>query len=147
MLNEANDSKFVKRKWNIGNDNSKANYGVGNEISDCNDPYILVSGDSNIIRHQGTKIAFKDCAPFSKCITKIDETIIYDAENLGLVMPMYNLIEYSSNYSEATGSLGFHSKDIETNFLMKIANTNDFKYLNSNLDGLFRIPFWGGKRV
>ena len=141
-MNEANDSKFVKRKWNIGNDNSKATYGVGNQISDCNDPYIVVSGD--IIKDW---IAFKDCAPFTKCITKIDETTIYDAENLDLVMPMYNLIEYSSNYSEATGSLGFHAKDMETNLLMQIANTNDFKYLNSNLDGLFRIHFWGGGGV
>ena len=33
LLNEANDSKFVKRKWNIANDNSKANYGVGNEMT------------------------------------------------------------------------------------------------------------------
>ena len=62
-------------------------------------------------------------------------------------MPMYNLIEYSSNYSEATGSLEFHAKDMETNLLMQIANTNDFKYLNSNLDGLFRIPFSGGGGV
>ena len=33
LLNDANDSKFLIRKWTIANDNSKANYGVGNEIT------------------------------------------------------------------------------------------------------------------
>ena len=49
-----------------------------------------------------TQVAFKSYAPCTKCITKIDETTIYDAEDLDLVMPMYNLIECSSNYSETT---------------------------------------------
>ena len=55
LLNESNDSKFVTRKWNIVNDNSNANYGVGNEITyntevsksnlcDYNDTYISVRG-------------------------------------------------------------------------------------------------------
>ena len=46
-----------------------------------------------------TKVAFQNCASFTKCITKIDETTIDDAKDLDLVMPMYNLIEYSSDYS------------------------------------------------
>ena len=49
-------------------------------------------------------------------ITKIDEKATEDAEDLDLVMPMYNLIEYSSNYSETTGSLWLYSKDEATNF-------------------------------
>ena len=48
-------------------------------------------------------MSFKNSAPFSKCTTKIDETTINDAEDLDLAMPMYNLIEYSSNYSEIYG--------------------------------------------
>ena len=59
LFNEAGDSKFMPRKWNIVNDNSKANYGVGNEIThnievlkfnlcDYNDVYILVRGDITI---------------------------------------------------------------------------------------------------
>ena len=47
---------------------------------------------------------------FTKCITKIDGTTIDDDIDLDLVMPTYNLIEYSSNYSKATGNLWFHSK-------------------------------------
>ena len=46
----------------------------------------------------------------ANCITKIDEKIIDDAEDLDLVMRMYNLIEYSSRYSETTGSLWSYSK-------------------------------------
>ena len=75
----------------------------------------MVTGHITIIGHQETQVAFKNCAPFTKCITKIDETTIDDAENLGLVTTMYNLIEYSSNYSEKSGSLWFYSKDEATN--------------------------------
>ena len=125
-MNEANDSKFVTRKWNIVNDNSKANYNVGNEIiynteviksnlCDYKDAYILVKGDITVTAAPEIQVAFKNCAPFTKCITKINGTTIDHAEHLNLGMPMYNLIEYSSNYSETTGSLWFYSKDEATN--------------------------------
>ena len=137
LLNEANDSKFAKRKWNIAIDNSKANYDVVNEITyntevlksnrDCNDAYILLRGNVTIIGHQVTQVAFKNCAPFTKCVTKITGTTIDDAEDLDLVMPMYNLIEYNSNYSETTGSLWFYSKDEATHFNIDIVNDNHFK--------------------
>ena len=65
--------------------------------------------------------------PFRKCITRIDEATIDEAENLQLVMPMHNLIEYSSNYSETTGSLWFYSKHEATDFNAVIANTNNLK--------------------
>ena len=83
LLNEANNSKFVTRKWNFVNDNSKANYDAANEntyievlksnLCDYNDVYILVKGDITIIGHQATQVAFKNCVSFTKCITKIDE--------------------------------------------------------------------------
>ena len=127
LLNEVNDSKFVTRKWNIVNDNSEANYYAGNEIiydtkvlksnrCDYNDPYILVKGDITVTVAPQTQVSFKNCAPFTKCITKIDGTTIDDAEDLDLVMLMQSLIEYSSNYSETTGSLWFYSKDEANNF-------------------------------
>ena len=62
---------------------------------------------------------------------KIDETTINDGENLDLAMPIYNLIEYSSNSSEATRSLWFYLKDEATNFNPDFANDNkskSFKY-------------------
>ena len=91
-MNGPNDSKFVTRKWNIVNDNSKAIYGVGNEITyntevlkpnlcDYRDGYILVTGNISIIGDNEHRVAFKNCAPFTMCITKIDGTTIDDAEN------------------------------------------------------------------
>ena len=138
LLNEANDSKFLTRKLNIGNDNSKSNYDASNEFTynteilksnlcDYNYAYILVRGAITVVAAPATQVAFKDCAPFSKCITKIDETTIDDAEDLDLVMPMYNLIEYGSNCSETTGSLWFYSKDEATNFNADIVHDNNFK--------------------
>ena len=139
LLNEASDSKFVKRKWNIVNDNSKSNYDATNEIiyktevlnpylCDYNDAYILVRGDITVVAAPAVQVAFENCAPFTKCITKIDETTIDDAEDLDSVMPVYNLIiEYSSNYSERIGSLLFYSKDEATDFNKNIASTDNFK--------------------
>ena len=59
-------------------------------------------------------------------ITEIDETTIDDSEDLDLVMPLYNLIEYSSNYSEKARSLWFYFKDEANNFDVDNAN-NYFK--------------------
>ena len=114
LLNDANDSKFVTVKWNIVNDNWNSNYAAANEITynteilksnvcDHNDAYILVIGDITVVAAPATQVAFKNCAPFTKCITKIDGMTIDDAEDLELVMPMYSLTEYSWNYSEVYG--------------------------------------------
>ena len=73
------------------------------------------------------QVAFNNCAPFTKCTTKIDRTAIDDADDLDLVMHIYNLIEYSSNYSKRTGCLWFYLKDEATNFNADIANDNNFK--------------------
>ena len=91
LLNEAIDSKVLTRKWNIVNDQLKANYDIGNEI--------LVKGNITVAAAPATQVSFKNCAPFIKCITKIDGTTIDNVKDLDIVMSMYNLIEYSSNYS------------------------------------------------
>ena len=91
------------------------------------DAYILVRGVITIIGHTIAQVPFKNCAPLTRCITKIDGTTINDAENLDLVMPMFNLLEYSSNYSETTGGLWIFSKDVATNSKADIANINDLK--------------------
>ena len=104
--------------WNVINDQSYANYDVANEIicntevlksklRDCNDVCISVRGDMIVIAGPAAQVAFTNCAPFTKCITKIDGTTVDNAEDLDLIMSMYNLIEYSSSYSETTGSLWF----------------------------------------
>ena len=97
--------KIWSRKWYYNTEVLKSN------LCDYNDPYILVKGDITVSAVPATQVAFKNCAPFTKYITKIDGTTIYDAEDLDLVIPMYSLIEYISNYSETKGSLWFHSKD------------------------------------
>ena len=74
------------------------------------------------------KVAFKNCAPFITCTTKIDGTTIDDAEGFDSVMPIYNLIEYSSNYSENTGTLWFYSKNEATSFNNNSENTDNFKF-------------------
>ena len=95
-------------------------------LCDYNEAYILAKGNVTIAAAPAAQISFKNCAPFTKCITKIDGTSIDDAEDLDLVMPMHNLIEYSSNYSETTVSLWFYSKDGATKF-NKIENTDNFR--------------------
>ena len=55
---------------------------------------------------------FKTCAPFTNCISKINNTQIDNAEYIDIVMPMYNLIEYSDNYSKTSGSLWQYCKEI-----------------------------------
>ena len=68
---------------------------------------ILVRDDITVVAAPATQVAFKNCAPFTKCITKIYETRIDNTEDLDLVIPMYNLMKSSLNYSETTGSYGF----------------------------------------
>ena len=58
------------------------------------------------------KVIFKNCAPFTNCISEINNTQIDNAKDIDIVMPMYNLIEYSDNYAKTTGSLWKYCKDI-----------------------------------
>ena len=58
------------------------------------------------------KVIFKNCALFTNCISKINNTQVDNAKGIDIVMPMYNLIEYSDNYSKTSGSLRQYRKDI-----------------------------------
>ena len=51
------------------------------------------------------KLIFKNFAPFTRCISKINNTEKDNAQFIDIVMPMYDLIEYSENYSKTSGSL------------------------------------------
>ena len=57
------------------------------------------------------KLAFKNNAPFTSCISKINNTLIDNAEDLDIVIPMYNLLEYSKNYRKTTGSFWNYYRD------------------------------------
>ena len=60
---------------------------------------------NNIEIAQLTQVAFNNCAPFKKCWTEINETFTDEVEHINITMPMYNLKEYSDNYSDTSGSL------------------------------------------
>ena len=104
-------------QWIIDSE-SKGNYSHENRIKfltnssesslcDYLDAYILVTGNIAVaVADNNTKAAFKNCAPFRKCRTEINETFIDEAEYINIAMPMYNLIEYSDNYSDTSGVYG-----------------------------------------
>ena len=86
-----------------------------------------------------TKVAFKNCAPFTRCVTHINDEHVETAENLDIVIPMYNFLEYSDNYADSSGSL-YHFKREDQNVnadgnLVNVAtaNSSSFKYKSSLL--------------
>ena len=88
-------------------------------LCDYSDAYILVKGNISVnntaaaaANNANKKVIFKNCAPFTNCISKINNTQIDNAEYIDIVMPMYNLIEYSDNYSKTSGSLWKYCKEI-----------------------------------
>ena len=73
---------------------------------DYSDAYILIRGNINITNgDNNTKVAFKNCSPFEKCRTEVNEIFTDKPEHVNFTMPMYNLIEYSDNYSDISGRL------------------------------------------
>ena len=139
---DTESSKFATRKWYVINDQNNTDYGEGNEDSttvefeteviksnlcDYSDAYVLVTG--NITATGGdanTRVAFKNCAPFTKCITHINDEHVDNADNLDIIMPMYNLIEYSHNYSDTSASLWQFKRDKQNMNNGNPANVTDF---------------------
>ena len=125
-------SKFRTRNWVEINNESRGAYNVNSPIKfkttmlksslcDYSDAYILVKGTINVnntaaqgaaVNNTNEKVIFKNCAPFTNCISEINNTQIDNAKDTDIVMPMYNLIEYSDNYAKTTGSLWQYCKDI-----------------------------------
>ena len=79
------------------------------DLCDFSDAYIVAKGTISVTApddaERNKSVVFKKNAPFINCISKINRVQIDNAENLDVVMPMYNLLEYSKNYKETTGSL------------------------------------------
>ena len=129
LLNDSDNesSRFAKRKLYIINDQNNGQYDRGNEIDstikfetkvikpdlcDYSDAYILVTEDMKVAGVAAdTNVAFKNCTPFTRCVTHINDEHVETAENLDIVMPMYNLIEYSDNYADSSGSLYQFKRD------------------------------------
>ena len=76
-----------------------------------------------------TQVVFKNCAPFEKCRREINETFIDETDFINIAMPMHNLIEYSDNYSDTSGSLlQFKRDEITNNADVSNDNAPSFKY-------------------
>ena len=125
-------SKFKTRNWIGINDESRVAYNVNSKIKfkttmlksslcDYSDAYILVKGTISVnntaaqgaaANNTNKKVIFKNCAPFTNCLSEINNILIDNAKDIDIVMPMYNLIEYSDNYGKTTGNLWQYCKDI-----------------------------------
>ena len=126
------DSKhFATKKWYIINNENNTNYGVNKDtgadnpdtikydtrvlkpnLCDYAEAYILVDGTiraTNAVN--ATRLALKNCAPFTKCSLELNDEHVDTAENLDIVMPMYNLIEYSDNYQDSSATLYQNKRD------------------------------------
>ena len=81
-------------------------------MCDYVDAYILVDGTIRAAAaNANTRLALKNCAPFIKCNLEINDEHVDTAENLDIVMPLYNLIEYSDNYQDSSATLYQHKRD------------------------------------
>ena len=65
----------------------------------------IVNGAENEIIRRNRKLILKNNAPFVSCIPRINNELLEDADDLNIVLPMYNLLEYSKNYRKTIGSL------------------------------------------
>ena len=88
------------------------------------------AGAGAAVNNTNKKVIFKNCAPFTNCISQINNTQVDDAHNIDIVMPMYNLKKHSDAYSKTSGSLWQYHRDepaLENN-----SNIIDFPSSNNN---------------
>ena len=150
---------FATKKWYIINDENNTNYGVNKDtgknnpdtikyntrvlkpnLCDYAEAYILVDGTiraANAVN--ATRLALKKCAPFTKCNLEINYEHVDTAENLDIVIPMYNLIEYSDNCQDSSATLYQYKRDEppDNNVNLTADNSTSFKYkvnLLGNID-------------
>ena len=137
--------KFVTKKWIEIYDQSAKNYSPNKEIriktsmlrsNLCNfsDMFIVLEGDitlegDNNANKRNKNLAFKNSGPFINCVPKVNGKKIDNAEDLDVVIPMHNLLEYSKIYRKTTGSLRNYYKDEPSDPLS--SNSESFKYKTS----------------
>ena len=86
-----------------------------------------------------TNVSYKNCAPFTRCVTHKNHEHVETAENLDIIMPMYNFFEYSNNYAVSSGSLYQFKRDqsplnnAENLLNFAIDNSSSFKHKASLL--------------
>ena len=124
-------SKFRTKNWVEINDESRGTYNVNSQIKfkttmlksslcDYSDAYIIVKGTITVnniaaasaaANNTNKKVIFQNCASFTNCISEINNPQVDNAKDIDIVMPMYNLIEYSDNYAKTSGSIGQYCLD------------------------------------
>ena len=171
MLSEDNESeklsKFVTREYvrvnsllDTYNENKSIRFKtpmLGSNLCDYSDTYILVKGTitvtalganngvNNIRDKKERSLILKNNAPFVSCITRTNGELIEDADDLGIVMPLYNLLEYSKNYRKTIGSLYNYYRDELTNdgndnFASRnVVNSEAFKYKNKITGNTYNV--------
>ena len=112
-----------QKKWYIIDNESKGNYShhnpirfltnlIESSICDYSDAHILVTGNINVAGgNNNTKVAFKNSTPFKDCRTEINDTFVDFSDFINIAMSIYNLIEYSDDYSDTSGSLWNFKRD------------------------------------
>ena len=144
--------KFVTKKWIEFYDQSRENYDINKDIriktsmlrsdlSNFSDAHIVVNGNINVREPDDAKknkvVEFKDNAPFINCISKINGVKMDNAEDLDVLMPLYNLLEYSKNYEKTTGSLWNYYRGEPNNPLS--SDSESFKYKNNIKGNTYNI--------
>ena len=169
-----NLSKFVTRQYakvnslsNAYNENKSIRFKtpmLRSDLCDYADAYILIEG-INIVGgntprdRQNRPVILKNNAPFISCITRINGELIEDAADLDVVMPMYNLLEYSKNYRKTIGLLyNYYRGELDDDAYLNnhpnnnIVSSNAFQYKNKllgntdNVDSTI-VPAADGARV
>ena len=119
-------------------------------LCDYSDAHILVKGNITVnntpaqgaaTNNTNNKVIMKNCAPFSNCISKINNTQVDNAKDIDIVMAMYNLIEYSDNYSKTSGSLWQYCKEIPA--VNNDGNIVDFNGANATDSFNFKTKITG----
>ena len=119
MLNDSSneESEFATKKWYVlDSQTTEGKYKQGTTIKleietiksslcDYSHTFILVTGNITLAADNNTDVAFKNCAPFFTCTTKINDMFVDEANHIYIAMPMCNLTKYSNNYSDTSGSL------------------------------------------
>ena len=172
VLSEDNESeklsKFITRQYievsslsNTYNENKSIRFKtpmLRSNLCDYSDAYILVKGTitvtapgvnnnaDNIGDKRNRPLILKNNAPFVSCITRINGKLIEDADDLDIVMSMYNLLEYSKNYRKTIGSLYDYyrdelSDDADNNNFdnIKVVNSNTFNYKNKIIGNTYNL--------
>ena len=159
-----NLSKFVTREYVrvnslsiTYNENKSTRFKtpmLRSDLCEYSDAYILVNGTITVAGNhprdrQNKPVILKNNAPFISCIKKINNELIEDAEDLDVVMPMYNLLEHSKNYRKTIGSFynyyrdelnnNQNNNDIANFNNRTVVNSEAFKYKNKIIGNTYNV--------